>query len=400
MKSAIAITSEIDDIQQCIDELTQQISTGLQYSKKSFGILFCDADIDVAALSGGLHEKMGLEILGLTTTATVERHSGYNGMGAVLCILTGDDIDFAIGVTGDLDASDYAGRIHEAYALARGKLSDDPKLIFLLAPYCHDLTSDNYSNELDLVSGGVPVFGGVATDHYDMQYQKTFLSGTSYERGIVFLLLGGNIHPVFAMEQDFSDAIGRKGVVAKSDGNQVYRVGEQSFKGFLASFGPVPADSDVIYFYQSTPFVLELPDNAEDEQPTVRALLSIDHDTEAGGFLSHIPEKTSISLHMFKKENIFTSCDKTFEALTGRMRKNLDYNYSLLLIASCNARHLLMGDDKNIEARIITEKLRDFPASLNALGFYGLGEICPTRLNSAGRAKGRFHNYSIVVCAI
>lgn len=400
MKSTVAITPEIDNLELAVKELTSQIREKLSLGKNSIGIAWCDADVDIAKFGELLHAELGMDIIGLTTTATVERNGGYNDMGVVFSVMTADDAAFSVGCTGELNNDSFPDAIREAYKDSRAKIQDDPKLILTLAPYIADLTSENYVEILDEVSGGVPIFGGVATDHYDLQYQKTFFNGQEFSKGLVFLLLTGNVKPVFSMEHHFGAKVEKKGVITKSSGNLVERVGNQTFKEFVETMVPVPDETSVIYHFQSTPFVMELPDFEKDEQPVVRALCTIDHETGAGGFLSKMPEGSMLYMNVFQKEDLNASCNGGLSTLIEQMDGIKDYEYSMIFVSTCNARHLLMGDAKDLESKIISEKLRELPPELNAMGFYGFGEICPTGKRADGTAKNRFHNISFALCAI
>ena len=400
MKSTVAITSEIDDLELATEELVSQIREKLEPGGSSVGIAYCDADVDVSEFGRLMHDKLGIDIVGLTTTATVERNNGYNDMGILLSVLTADDACFSIGSTGDLGSESFPESIRGAYKQARSGIRENPRLILTLAPYIADLTSENYVEILDEASGGVPIFGGVATDHYDLQYQKTFFNGESFTRGLVFILLAGNVKPVFAMEHHFGAKVEKKGVITKSAGNLIENVGNQTFKEFVTSIVPFPDDELIIYNFQSTPFVMELPDYEKNEQPVVRALCTIDHDTGAGGFLSKMPEGSVIYMNVLQHENLCESCTGAMSDIIEKMADNAGYTYSMIFISTCNGRHLLMGDAKNLESDIISEKLSGFPPELNAIGFYGFGEMCPTGVREDGAAKNRFHNISFAICAI
>ena len=398
MKSAIALTWEIDDLEAAATELKAGVREKVEFGRSSVGIVYCDADADVSKLGALLHERLGFDIVGLTTTALIERYGGYCDMGIALAVITGDDVDFSVGFTGELSKEGFGPQIKDAYAHARTALPEDPRLILLCSPYIADLTSENYVEALDEASGNVPVFGGVATDHYDLQYQKTFYNGEAYDGGLVFLLISGNVRPVFAMEHHFSGRMERKGVITKSSGNQVERVGDQTFKEFLSEITPVPDDEMVIYHFQSTPFVMKLPDYDESEQPVVRALCTIDHATGAGGFLSKMPEGSRLSINVIQRDDLSASCIGTLDDLIGQMKATDGYQYSMILVSTCNARHLLMGDTKDLETKIVVDKLSGLGPEVNAMGFYGFGEMCPTMADEEG-AKNRFHNISFALCA-
>jgi len=400
MKSVVVVSHEIDNLDIAAEELAAQAKEKLGLLRNAIGIVYCDADVDVSRLGKLLHESMGIDIVGNTTTATLERNSGYNDMGISFCVMSADDVDFTVGYTGDLAKETYPQTIKETYTKARTQVSADPGLILVFAPYITDLTSENYMEVLDEASGGAPVFGGVATDHYDLQYQKTFYNGQEFSRGLVFVLLSGNIKPVFAMKHDFGATVEKKGIITKSSENIVYTIGNQPFKDFVSSMVPVPDEEVVVYYFQSTPFVVELPDYEKDEQPVVRVLVTVDHEKGSGSFLSKMPEGSVIYLNHFQRANLSESCKAALVDINNQMDENKDYEYSMMFISSCNARHLLMADAKNLESNILCEHMKDFNQNINAMGFYGFGEICPTGKKAGGTVRNRFHNISFAVCAI
>jgi len=400
MKSAIAITTEIDDIHLAAEELVTQIRGRIEPAQNSIAIAICDADVDVAGLSRLVNAELGVDVVGLTTVATLERNRGYSDMGVLLSFLTADDVSFAAGYTGALSMDNLVPEVKEAYKKARCAVPEEPKLILTFAPYIADLTADSYVDALNEASGGVPVFGGVANDHHDLLYQRTIINGQASTDSLVFLLISGNIKPVFAMEHHFGTKVEKKGKITKSTRNFIERIGDQTLKEYVSSIIPVPDEELVLFHFLSTPFVMELPDYEDYEEAVVRALSTVDHQTGAGGFLSNMPEGSTICINVFQRENIKESCRGTLSGIVERMKRNSDYDYSMVFISSCSARHILMGNAKNMESDIIGEKLSSFPQSLNLAGYYSLGEMCPTGIKKDGRAKNRYHNFSFAVCAI
>ena len=401
MRSATAFTDEIDLLEKACAELSAGIKAKLAFGKYSIGIVFCDADVAVDELGRLLHESLGIEIVGVTTTASIDREGGYHDMGIVLSVITADDVAMVAASTGNMEKDTYASLIRTAYDDAAARLGASPDFIYMGSPFLPDITSDSYLNVLHEASGQAPIFGGVATDHYDLKYQKTFHNGTAFTGGLVFVLFAGNIKPVFAMQHEFGGKTMSKGIVTQSSGNSVEKVGDRTFVEYISDISSVPDEETVIYHFQSTPFIMELPGYEQTEQPIVRALCTINHKTGSGGFLSNMPVGSVLSMNILQRENLKTSCDATLTNLKEQMRANPDYPYSLIFISTCNARHLLMGDTKDMEANIVQENLGELPADLCAVGFYGFGEICPTAISSEDKtAKNNFHNISFAVCAI
>ena len=400
MKSIVVATQEIDNLQLASKELAAQVKQKLSLAHNSVGVVFCDADVKVDKLGELLNAELGIDIVGLTTTAAMERNTGYNDIGICLSVMTADDVEFSIGCTGNLSSESFPEAIKGAYKEARAKVKTDPALILTFAPYIAGLTSENYLELLDEASCGAPIFGGVATDHYDLQYQKTFCNGQAFTGSLIFILLSGNVKPIFAMNHNFGTTVQKKGKITKSHDNFVQMVEDETFKDYVSSIVPVPDEELVIFQFQSTPFIMELPDYETNEQPVVRTLVAVDHETGAGSFLSKMPEGSTIYLNEFHRDNLRKSCEKAMEGIKSQIDESKEHEYSMLFISTCNARHLLMADDKSLESNIMGEYLKDLPSGFNAMGFYGFGEFCPTGIRADGTAKNRFHNISFAACAI
>ena len=399
MKSSVVLSLEIEDLSVAVKELAAGIREKITLDKSAVGIVYSDADVDVGELGDRLHKELGIEIVGLTMTALIERNNGYCGMGIVLTVITGDDVCFAVGSAGGLDKDNYSECIRDAYANARAGLEQDPKLIILCCPYIADLGCESYMEVLDEASGQVPVFGGVASDNHNLRQQKTFHNGVAFADGVAFVLVSGNIKPAFCLKNHFSRKIERKSVITKSSAHVVERVDDKTFKEYFSEIIPVPTEETAFYPFLSTPFVLEFPDYVQTEQPVVRALSSINHQTGEGCFLAKMPEGTKLSINMLQREDLSASCADTLDDFIEKVRQTKDYEYTTILMSTCNVRHLLMGATKDMEAKIVAEKLSDFGPELNAVGFYGFGEVCPTLSNEDGRSKNRFHNVSFALCA-
>ena len=75
MKSIVVSTREIDNLDVAAKELAGQVKEKLALAGNSIGVVYCDADVEVGRLGELLHGELGMDIVGLTTTATVERNT-------------------------------------------------------------------------------------------------------------------------------------------------------------------------------------------------------------------------------------------------------------------------------------------------------------------------------------
>ncbi|MDR2780762.1 MAG: hypothetical protein LBB28_06520, partial [Synergistaceae bacterium] len=69
LKSTIAVTYELDDIQAGISELADETLRGVKIGGNAFGLLLCDSDADHDALAAGLRRRLGIPIVGFSTTS-------------------------------------------------------------------------------------------------------------------------------------------------------------------------------------------------------------------------------------------------------------------------------------------------------------------------------------------
>lgn len=403
MRSAIVITEEIDDIEVAVDELVASVHEKIgEFGRSTAAIVTCDADVDVSALGQSLHERLGCDVLGMTTAAVIERRFGYCDLGISLAVFTGDDVDFSPAYVGVIKKDSFEDDISDAYRSARAKLPDDPKLILMCAPYIDGILPEKYIETFDSLSDKVPLFGGNASDHYEIKHQKVFFNGEADTDGMVFLLISGNISPVFAMRHHVSTCFERRGTVTKSVGNRVLEVDGESFASFASKIMLIKTDEtdlwETAFLRVNTPFIAELPDSVPGEQPVMRVLIGVDASDSSGIFQSETPVGTKLSVTQLTKDDLVKSCESTLELLEQRMEAS-PADRSALLIVSCNGRNQILAAVKNSEADVLSRALASRP-DMEAAGLYALGEFCPTAALSDGHMKNRYHNLSFAVCAL
>jgi hypothetical protein len=230
MKSAVVISHEIDDAMLAAEELAQAIRDKLPLKKNSIGILICDADMDGAAVTGELKKLLGFEIAGMTSLATIDT-SGYHEAAAILTVLTADDCVFTVAASEPLLGEDYAQRIPEAYRQTipeNAKSGEKPGLAFVFAPCDMSYPGDIYVDMLADEIAGVPIIGGAASDDYQYDQGRPFLSGNEYENAMVILSIWGNVKPVFAIRHVTSPFAERVRRITDAEGTLVRKAGDET----------------------------------------------------------------------------------------------------------------------------------------------------------------------------
>jgi hypothetical protein len=393
MKSAVAISFEMEDPIEAARELADSIGEKLELGQNSVGILLCDADTDGAAVTGELKNLLGIEVAGMTTLAELDP-SGHHEASVVLTVLTADDCAFFTAVSEPLDSGGYERKIAAAYE--RTVQSDgrytSPGMMFAFCPYGMPFSGDRYPEVLSEAAESVPIMGGMASDDYDYERARVFLSGKDYKNAMVVISLWGRVKPVFAIRHVTSRFAERIRRVVAADGNVVYKVGEETFVKYLEGFGLKTDVEDPLLAFTSYPMMLTR--EGGDETPLMRHILSLNLTDGSGSFFGDVPTGSLANICLVNKDDIVASCRESMNALLEQAASDDSYEYSTIFCISCCGRAVILGSDSAAEGRILSEML---PAKLTLAGAYCLGEICPARY-CGGEVSNRFHNCSITFC--
>ncbi|MDR1178336.1 MAG: FIST C-terminal domain-containing protein [Spirochaetaceae bacterium] len=393
MKSASAVSFELDDPEGTARELCESIQQKLTLKKNSFGVLFCDADTDGAALTASLKELLGIETAGMTTLAALDS-GGRKDASAVLTVFTADDCAFFPSVSDPLGGPDSICEriIAETCARVMSPDSSAPALIFAFCPSGMGFSGDVYPRVISGIAPGVPVIGGAASDDYDYKRARVFLSGKEYKDSLVLLGIRGKLSPVFALRHVTSRFAERIRRVVEAEKNVVYRVGDETFVKYLEGFGLKTDVEDPLLAFTSYPMMLTREE--KDETPLMRHISALNLKDGSGTFFGDVPAGTLANICLVNKEDVMAACRESMRALLDEGKNQKDREYGTVLCISCCGRAMILGSDPGAEGRILSEML---PPGLTLFGAYCLGEICPVRCKD-GDVSNRFHNCSIAFC--
>ncbi|MDR0651770.1 MAG: FIST C-terminal domain-containing protein [Synergistaceae bacterium] len=402
-KSTTAVTYELDDIASGIDELARITKENLAFARNSFGLLFCDSDVDHAKFASELARKLGVPIVGYSATAMFCDGEGLCDTAAILTTVTSDDVNFSIAVSEPLTSDNIAVQIASTYDRAKAALEGEPKLVLAFPPYLLGIMLDIYPRELGRVSGGLPVFGGLPA-HDDMQGSTAVYCGDSASSDrMTLLLMSGNVKPVMTVKNSLGALTNLKRTVTESKGNVVYKVGDDSFVEFLRRFGldveKLANPDEKTISFTTYPLLIE---NTEGENPdgipVVRTLHGVDLEEGTGTAIGEVPEGGIISVGILQPKDIEKSSQDSIRDLTEKMAAGEaeGYKYSMVFAVSCVGRYYVMANKNTLETDILRHEL---PQGLSMSGYYSFGEICPTSVRS-GKAANAAHNESLVLLAL
>ncbi|MDR3331065.1 MAG: FIST C-terminal domain-containing protein [Synergistaceae bacterium] len=393
MKSAAAISYDLDDSVETARQLADSIKGQLDLGKNSIGILLCDADTDGASVTRELKDLLGIDVAGMTTLAAMDS-DGHHEAAIVLTVLTADDCRFVASVSESLAGGDHERKIAETYnntVKDGSEYGPKPGVIFTFCPFSMSYSGDIYPDVLSRAVEGVPVMGGVASDDYDYERARVFFSGNEYRDAMVIISAWGNIKPVFALRHVTSRFAERIRRVVLAEGNTVYKVGDETFVEYLKGFGLKTDVDDPLLAFTSYPMMLTREGN--DETPLMRHILALNPDG-SGVFFGDVPTGTLANICLVNKDDIVAACRESMNALLEEANKTRGYEYSTIFCISCCGRAMILGSDSAAEGRILAELK---PEKMTLAGAYCLGEICPARYKD-GQVANRFHNCSITFC--
>ena len=242
MKSAIAITYELDDNSVALSELVTQIREKLDIGKNSVGILYGQPDMDIGELSGMLNKEFGFSIIGGTTGCGASLSSdGYHELAVILHVMTADDCAFSASISRPLTEHPQSG-IVEAYNDALSNLqaqdSEDgiPKMVFCVTPLLQNYSTDTCFDALSETSDGLPIFGFVAADDFEFSKQQVYLDNVCSGNSIALLIISGNVKPLFEVRNLAGSQTLSKRHVTKAHDNIICEIDGKPACEYLKEF--------------------------------------------------------------------------------------------------------------------------------------------------------------------
>ena len=370
MRSWVAKTEEIDDLEVAVEELKNGIPTE-ELLTNTVGIAYVYYDADFEELSKMLSETFQFPIIGVSAMALLD-HEGYLAYGMELLVMSADDVRFSVGMTDRLDKDNYEEKLEKLYDAMKGDIQEQEKLILAYTGKVVDADGDIYVKTFDKISGGVPVYGGMPSDMYTYKDFKVFYDGKVVNYAAVVILVYGNVSPITLVEFSISNETSLESQVTKALGNIVFSLGDKTFIRTLEEAGLSSDNENVIKEYIQTPFVVKKEVENGETIEFLRNLAYLKHDTGK-------------------------SVTQVFTDLIHEMEKRSDYQYSTIICTSCTARYMNIIGDKNIEGNAYKDII---PDDINLVGMYSYGELCPTKSSDSDKLYNMFHNETFTILAL
>ncbi|MBO4396301.1 MAG: FIST C-terminal domain-containing protein [Eubacterium sp.] len=398
MDSVVLYTEEIDELDEAAEELFGQAES-FSLKKNTLAILFTVDDTDYHELYEQLHKKWDFPIIGATAMTMLLDEQGSRNDGISVLLLTADDCEFSVGMTGELNTENYREEIGKKYDELKKSHSSDIKLIISYGGMVTkegNVAGDDLVYALTDASGGVPVYGGTASDSFTFEGFKLFCNDQVTTNGQTIALISGNIDPQFVVINSVDNRASFEYEVTESNSNVVSRLGDETFVGALRKEQMETQKTDVLADYILSPFVLEIKKDDGDSVEVARNLSLLNPEKGTGAFLGAIPEGSILNIGIINQSDVKESIEKAFDTIFKSMNSDGRERHTLLC-NSCCARFLALGSD--ITAEIETFRGR-IPDGVAMLGIYAYGEYCPVKGNKSGREYNMFHNFTFTILAI
>lgn len=392
LHSVVVSTDDIDT-EDAIEELITQSLRQLAGAVPKAGLIYFGIETDTALVSERLLNLWpDLQLVGSSTWGEISPDHGFTEDGMVLCLLYGDDVAFSTAYFDAKSAPDAAQleKLFTSPVDVKGELDGDnasvfPKLSLLITDIVFFRHTELLLEKLGDLMPDTLFFGGAAADAWEFKEVKQLCGRETLGTGCVFLNIYGDVKVSTAVDSGW-DAMGKRGVVTRSEGHVCYEIDNKPALNFYSEGFSQPL----------MPKKGELPICLYDEQGNRLFLRTCfgEYDAEAGSisFLGNIPEGATAELSTITQTSMVRGVSESVAAVLKSYEES-NTKPALALFSSCAARRVIFGTNVNKETGAIREVL---PKDIPFLGFYTYGEIC--RSHHEGSAV--FHNQTFAALLV
>lgn len=398
MKSISLFTEEMDDLETGVAELVSKYGD-FQLLKNSVGIVFAHPDTDFDELIPLLKEHWKFSIVGSTAMSMIVSKRGFATQGITFLIMTADDVEFGVGLTDELEGQDLNQAVAAAYQNALAQMEGKPDIIVTFASVPGHSIGDDYTDALSIASGGVPVFGAMASDDFSFDDCLVFCDGEKRVHGLAVLLLSGNLRPIMEYEYSVSEEASFSAVITEARDNVIYKLGDKSFVDAVREAGIIISEENSFSDCIGTPFVLTYTNEAGDKLTAMRSLVDVNPDGSAI-FKGRVPQGAKMNIGLINRTDVHNSVAKVAKKSYHQFYANTKdgkYQYSTVLLVSCASRLMTFANDIRNEA---DEYIKDVPDVLSVAGMYSFGEMCPCKGDITGSTYNMFYNSTFTLLVI
>jgi hypothetical protein len=387
IKTKIAYTEEIDDVEAAVSSIMEQLGPEEQRLKNSAALVHCYYEFIESGVVEELNKRLGIPTIG-TTTMALAVPDCIGDMGLSVTLLTSDDIRFSTGVSDPVVSSEIAAPVMDLYKRVTAGFDGKPSMIFTFPPLLkgEGQGGDIFVAELDKASGGdIPLFGTLpVTNESGERMSQVLYGGKGYESSMALLALYGDLKPEFYTVAVTEQALNIKR--AKITGSKL---------NVIESINNVPPDKYLETIGLSSFSVLNnipIVIHAEDGSKVFRAALAVQNDG-ALALTGILPENAGVSFSSITDKDVVESTGKLIESI---VKENKTGENKSFLIYACCSRFWILGLNWKEEPGKAASLIKK-PIPWHFV--YSGGEVFPSILAN-GKAANHLQNYSVIVCVL
>jgi hypothetical protein len=395
LRCATGYSEALEDSFAAGQEAAEMARGRLRLGARTVAVLLCSVEFDLAEVLRGVRAVLDVPLLGCTTYSE-GTEDGYRDDSVSLLLLSGDGLEFGLGL-GEHLAADAPGGAAAAWDAARAALGGEPRLAIAFPDASLCMMGEAVMDALDRLSaalpgGRIPIFGGCPGDGGVFQKTYQFFGGAVHSDSLPLLLLGGDVEAHVVSRTGWRP-MGAPGTVTRAAQGRLQQVDGKPAVAFVCRYVPEVTEPRVLASFPVS-LVDEGVQHEGHDYHVIRSPFFYDAATDSIAYAGNVPEGGSIQLGRVTRELTLGSLDHAVEALRARQggRRPL-----CLLFASCGARKLMLGLDVLEEARRLRGALG---AETPMAGFYSYGELGAFDSAEPALARPRYHNASLVLCAL
>lgn len=372
-------------------DVAKRVKAALPLGARSVGIVFASVDTDLPALLAGIRTELDIPLIGCTTYGEATAEGGYTEQSVTLLVMTSDDAEFGLGLGEGLVARG-ADAVNDAWTAAAGALSTAPKLVIAFPDGAltsrGELVVEALSRKTE---NAIPIIGGCPGD--GGKFKQTFQlfapagdAGRVLSDSVPLLLVGGNVSTAVVTRTGWKP-VGLRGTATRVDGPRLLEIDGKPALQFIERYVPDVDDPEILGNYPIAVF----PEDQSSERFMLRSAFFSDRATGSIVYGAAIPQGAAVQLGRAFRDHVI---DSASEAAREVLR---DGPPGCVLFASCGGRKLVLGGKVGREVEALRETLG---AGVPVAGFYSYGELGPYDSRSADSRTARYHNCTLVLCAI
>ncbi|MDR2443380.1 MAG: FIST C-terminal domain-containing protein [Deltaproteobacteria bacterium] len=381
IKSIIAQTNEIDEIDLAVVSILAQLELNQNLLANSFALIFGQFDSFAPGLLPAIAQTLPFDIIGVSAPMTTSQLSKSDYSLLTLVVLTSDDMVFSVGISESMDI-DPQTQVNELISRLMTGQSQSPKLGFLLGPpSVHPVQADHVVAYFTKALPNCPFFGTLSCDFNIQEMPRyVFFNGECYTNRFSLVLFFGLIKPKFNLiSLPEKKALKHRAIISKVQGNILMEVNGINFMDYLRDLG---VSGDIRQSYLTMPFLVTEPNG----KSKIHMLIS---QTDEGYAVctQDIILNSTLGLSGFDETDVLLSARRLTEELKWEQ-------FDFCLILSCLGRNIGLGLNYLAELDMFRAGLGDM---LPYVVLYSGGEFCP-EINDNGESINSFHNLVLASC--